>query len=112
MTIQFERFYEGTTHPFADRFPVMDWWHAKPTMLNLVFTHTGEWVKIPNKRDTKGGPNYFNYTVGKIERYIDKKGITRSAVAYGDEDMKLTVWFHMEDMVEGLVEWILPETPY
>ena len=81
-------------------------------MLNLVFTHTGEWVKIPKNRDTPGGPNYFNYTVGRIKKYIDKEGITRSAVAYGDENVKLTVWFHMEVMLKGLREWILPETPY
>ena len=111
-TLQYERFYEGTVHPHADMFPIMEWWHPKTTMLNLVWTHTGEWVKIPKNRGTQGGPNYFAYNVGRLERYHDEEGITKTTVAYGDDADKLTVWFHYEGMLKGLKDWILPETPF
>ena len=81
-TIQYENHYAGQVHPHADKFPHMNWWHPKPTLLNLVFTHTGEWVKVPRNRGTKGGPDYYVYHVGRLERYIDTEGITKSAVAW------------------------------
>ena len=71
-------------------------------MLNLIFTHTGEWVKVPKYRDQKGGPDYHSYNVGRLEMYIDTDGITRSAVSYGDDADKLTVWFDYNKLLEGL----------
>ena len=90
----------------------LTWWHPKPTLLNLVFSHTGEWVKIPKNRGIKGGPDYYAYHVGRLEKYIDPKGITKRAVSYGDDADKLIVWFDYKEMLEGLVDWILPETPF
>ena len=114
ITIQFKKVYDGIKHPFANRFPthILQHWHAKPTMLNLVFTHSGEWVKVPRNPDTDGGPNYYNFLIGRREKYIDENGIIRSAVAYGDEDIKLTIWFDMEEMTRCLIKWILPEIPF
>ena len=114
LTVQFKDEYQGTIHPFAGRLTMhmLQIWHAKPTMLNLKHTHTGEWVRIPNIPDTDGGPNYYNYQIGRKERYIDEKGIIRSAVAYGDEEGKLTIWFDMDEMVKCLKQWVLPEVPY
>ena len=114
ITLQFKEVYSGTVHPFAGRFPmhILQPWHAKPTMLNLKHTHTGEWVRIPNIPDTDGGPNYFNFTIGRRERYIDELGIIRSAVAYGDEENKLTIWFDMEEMTRCLKKWVLPDVPF
>ena len=114
ITLQFKKVYSGTVHPFAGRFTIhmLQHWHAKPTMLNLIFSHTGEWVRILNIPNTDGGPNYFNFSIGRRERYIDEDGVIRSAVAYGDEDIKLTIWFDMEEMTRCLVKWVLPEVPF
>ena len=83
ITLQFNKVYSGTVHPFAGRFTMhmLQHWHAKPTMLNLIFSHTGEWVRILNIPNTDGGPNYFNFSIGRRERYIDEDGVIRSAVA-------------------------------
>ena len=69
-------------------------------------------MRIPNIPYIEGGPNYYNFQIGRKERYIDEKGIIKSAVAYGDEESKLTIWFDMDEMVKCLKQWVPPEVPY
>ena len=71
-------------HPHESRIlPELESWHPRPTTLNLEFSHTGEWVRVPRNQNQKGGPDYHSYRVGRLEKYIDNRGVTRSAVAYG-----------------------------
>ena len=80
-TIQYENTYEGQDHPHKNRvIPNLESWHPQPSMLNLEFTFSGDWVKVPKYRNQDGGPDYLPYRLGRKEKYIDIDGNTRSAV--------------------------------
>ena len=100
-------------HPHSYRIhPDLQFWHPKPSTLNLTWTHTGQWVKVPRKQDQPGGPDYHSYKVARLEKYVDIRGDTKTAVAYGDEDDKLLVWYHVSEMHERM-SWIIPaESPW
>ena len=91
---------------------VSEGYHPEPTLLNLKWSHEGEWVKIPTSRDDKG-PEYKDCRLGRIEKYIDLEGKIRRAVSYGEEEAKLTVWFNIEDMMGAYPYWHIPHPcPY
>ena len=110
-TLQKENHYnlsmvEGVeSHPHANRIrqDLKDW-HANPTTLNLEWSHSGEWARVPIQQNQTGGPEYHSYNVGRIERYVDTNGVMRRAMAYGDDSEKLLVWYNVEDML-GKMEW-------
>ena len=113
-TLQLERHYspnvneDREVHPHANRrHPDLLFWHPKPTTLNLEWTHTGQWVKVPKGQDQPGGPDYPIYKVARIEQYIVLDGIIRTAVAYGDEDEKLSIWYSVDAMHKAM-KWIIP----
>ena len=83
-------------------------WHPRPSTLLLTWSHSGKWVRIPKIRDAPGGPDYHSFKIGRIEKYVDVNGVIREAVAYGDEDEKLMVWYRVEDM-HAVMRWIIPE---
>ena len=89
-----------------------EWYHPKATLLDLDWSHEGEWVKIPISKDDKG-PEYKDCRIARIEKYIDLKGKIRRAVSYGNEETKLKVWFSIEDMKAAFSNWYIPHPcPY
>ena len=86
--------------------------HPEPSNLILKYSHKGEWVKIPRNRWDSSGPNYTDFHVGRLERYLDNKGNLKMAVAYGRSTDVLRTWFHYEELREYLGNWVLPEIPY
>ena len=50
--------------------------------------------------------------MGRIERYLDKAGVTRKAVAYGKEAGAMKIWFSYDDVLKALGTWVTPEVPY
>ena len=96
--LQMEKHYkpsgdvENDTHPLHhlihSDLPV---WHPKPSTLLLTWSHSGKWVRVPRIRDAPGDPEYHNFKIGRIEKYVDKDGISKEAVAYGDDDEKLLI---------------------
>ena len=93
--MQLLKSYETTPEMPVD---ITEPYHPRPTLLNLEWSHEGEWDKIPVSREDKG-PTYENYRLGRIERYIDLSGKIRKALSYGEEESKLKVWFSLEDML-------------
>ena len=86
--------------------------HPKVTLLNLKWTHEGEWVKVPMSKDDKG-PDYKDCIIARIEKYIDLEGRIRRAVSYGNEEIKLKVWFNIEDLKAAFPNWYIPSpSPY
>ena len=98
------------THPYANRIRTdLKDWQADPTTLNLEWSHSGEWARVPVQQNQPGGPEYHSDNVGRIEYYVDTNGVKRRAMAYGDDSEKLLVWYDVEDML-GKMEWIIPDT--
>ena len=85
--MQLRELYETTPGMPAE---ISEGYHPEPTLLNLKWSHEGEWVKIPTSRDDKG-PEYKDCRLGRIEKYIDLEGKIRRAVSYGEEEAKLTI---------------------
>ena len=54
------------------------------------------------------GPDYKDFEIVRIEKYIDVEGDIRRAVSYGKEDKDLYVWFKIEDMLESFPNWTIP----
>ena len=82
--------------------------HPEVTMLQLVWTHEGEWVLVPRDKMDKG-PEYKDSTVARVEKYIDLDGKIRRAVSYGDDESKLKVWFNIEEMKKAFPYWSIPK---
>ena len=79
-------------HPHYSRIlPDLEIWQPRPTTLNLEWTYSGDWVKVPKIQEQPGGPDYHLYRVARLEKYVDYSGELRSAVAYGDEADKLSI---------------------
>ena len=55
------------------------------------------------------GNKFFRYRVARIEKYIDKEGVIREALSYGDKDFQLMVWYNMEEMKQAFISWKVPE---
>ena len=81
--------------------------HAQPSMLKLGFTFEGEWARIPRNRMDRG-PNYTDFDIVRIEKYIDEEGDIRRAVCYGKENKELYVWFEFEEMMVTFPYWVIP----
>ena len=83
-------------------------WHPKWTTLRLTWTLSGKWVKAPKHRDTTGD-EIFTYRIARIEKYIDSEGRVREALAYGDRDVELMVWYNLEELRTTFTNWRIPE---
>ena len=99
-------------HPFGLPDYLESTWHPQPCKLNLIFSHAGEWIKIQKARGDSTGPDYSEYYIGRLERYIDLRGIVRKAVAYGKDSEAMNTWYHFDDIKKALGTWVIPEVPY
>merc|ERR1711874_69713 len=103
--------YEGK-HPYGFPDYVESAGYPEQCKLVLKYSHKGEWIKIPRNRWDTSGPNYSDYHIGRLERYLYLKGNIKKAVAYGRNAEFLKTWFHFEDIKDYLGNWVLPEVPY
>ena len=84
-------------------------WHTDPTTLNLEWSPSGGWHRVPITKNQQGGPEYHSYNVGRIENYEDTSGVKRRTMAYGVNSDQLLVWYDVEDMLRTM-EWVIPDT--
>ena len=116
-TLQKERHYnllgpDGVaSHPHATRSTnlVLGNFHPGPTSLNLEWSYSGQWQRVPKSNNQDGGPEYHSYNVGRLEFYLDTNGVLRRAVAYGDNSDQLLVWYDVEEMLK-VMKWVIPDT--
>ena len=83
-----------------------------PTMLNLVYSHSGFWGMAPEKRKDNTGPFYRDYNIVRVEDYITPEGFTKRAFAYGTNANEMRVWFDFEEVKKALGAWIFPEISF
>ena len=81
-------------------------------MLNLKFSHAGEWIKIPQEQGDSTGPDYSLFHIGRLERYIDLTGIVRKAIAYGKDADTMKTWYNFDEVKKALGTWIIPQVPF
>ena len=110
--LQFENTYDGVRHPFGLPDFLNSSWHPLPTMLNLRFSHAGEWIKVPKEQGDSTGPDYSSYHIGRLEKYLDTAGITRKAIAYGKDADSMKTWFSFDEVRNALGAWVIPQIPY
>ena len=111
--LQYENSYEyGKRHPFGLPDFLESSWHPQPCKLNLKFSHAGEWIKIPKVQGDSTGPDYSEYHIGRLERYIDIKGIVRKAVAYGKDSEAMNTWYYFDEIKKALGTWVIPQVPF
>ena len=83
--------------------------HARISDLNLHWTHTGEWAKIPRNRDQRMKKGDNDYDIVRVESYIDEEGQIRKAVCYTTQDTDMKVWFKFEEMMLTHPHWEIPK---
>ena len=114
--IQMENTYENWTgkHPLEfPEDPILDQsWHPKPIKQKLVFSYSGEWVRVPVRRGDTSGPDYIEYNIARLEKYIDIEGEVKKAVCYKKDNKDMNIWFDYEELKRALGNWTLPDTPY
>ena len=81
-------------------------------MLNLRFSHAGEWVKIPIEQGDTRGPDYPLFHIGRLERYVDIAGTVRKALAYGKNAKRMKTWYSFDEVKKALGAWVTPEVPF
>ena len=114
-SLQRSNYYLEHEHPYTNEFP--EWltqkrWHPRPSMLNLVYSHSGFWGMAPEKRRDHSGPFYKDYNIVRVEDYITPDGNTKRAFAYGTNANKMRVWFDLEEVKKAMEAWIFPEIPF
>ena len=87
--------------------PDLEVWHPHWTNLKLHWSMSGKWVSIPILQSTEGDDPRL-YRIGRIEKYIDKRGQTREAEAYGKLKRDLVVWYDLEKMQQIFHHWVIP----
>ena len=55
-------------------------WHPPPSDLRLAFSHTGEWVRVPRNPNNRSGPNYKDFNIARMEKYVAEDGEMRRAI--------------------------------
>ena len=82
--------------------------HPKPTSLDLVWSHEGDWYMFSTKRGEEGvEPN--NQRVVRVERFIDLSGTIRKAFCYGEDESNLGVWYNFEEIKRAFPTWNPPD---
>ena len=104
--IQLKDYHEST--PKTPEELLLTPYHPKPTRLKLNWSYDGEWVLVP-KNNKEKGPDFMNYRIGRVERYIDTDGKIKRALSYGEEDIKLTVWYRLDEMFQAYPLWNIPK---
>ena len=49
--------------------------------------------------------------IGRVERYIDTDGNIKRALSYGDKDIKLVIWYRLDEIFQAFPLWKIPQ-PY
>ena len=57
-------------------------WHPHWTPLKLEWSMSGQWVNVPILQSVEGDDPRL-YRMARIEKYIDVRGQTKEAIAYG-----------------------------
>merc|ERR1712208_31812 len=82
-------------------------WHPHWTTLKLDWSMSGKWVLAPISQDSQGDdPNI--YRIARIEKYIDRRGQIREAIAYGQLEKEIMVWYDLERVKQTFSRWIVP----
>ena len=81
--------------------------HPRPTLLNLRWTHRGEWQELPEDPSQEESTKW-NYRAARVETYIDIDGQKKKALSYGEEQDQLTVWYNLEDVLNTFSKWKMP----
>ena len=110
--LQFEHSYAGDRHPFGFPDFLESSWHPQLGMLNLKFSHAGEWVKIPIEQGDTRGPDNPSFHIGRLERYIDTAGIVRKALTFGKDAKMMKTWYSFDEVKKVLGVWVIPEVPF
>ena len=87
--------------------------HPTFTTLDLEWSLSGSWVGAP-KRVTafnREGEEIHNYSIARVEKYIDREGKEHKAMCYGTDSTTLMVWYDWEEIREFFKLWTPPETP-
>merc|ERR1711874_813403 len=78
--------------------------HPQPSDLNLIWTHDGEWAKIPIERNARLHED-TPHEIVRVQSYIDEEGVIRKAVCYERIDLKLEVWYRYGDIQQYYPNW-------
>ena len=57
------------------------------------------------------GEEVHNYNVARVEKYVDKDGNEKEAMAYGSDSNSLMVWYDWEEVKRFFKNWTVPDTP-
>ena len=76
-----------------------------PTRRKLIWTHKGKWIDMPYSTYAKGPLT----VVARVERSINTDGIIVSSISFGDEDVKLKVWYDAEEIEAAFKDWNIPD---
>ena len=68
LNLQNKNSYDGERHPFGLPDFLESSWHPQPCMLNLKFSHAGEWIKIPQEQRDSTGPDYSLFHIGRLDQ--------------------------------------------
>ena len=114
-SLQRSNYYQEQEHPYTHEFP--DWlpeneWHPPPTMLNLVYSHSGFWGMRPVNRNDHTGPLYRDYLIVRVEDHVTPEGYTKKAFSYGKIANEMRVWFDLEAVKKALGAWVFPEISF
>merc|ERR1711874_229267 len=114
--LQMDTRYENWNGKHPNGFPqdpkLDETWHPKPCDLKLQYSCQGEWVRVPKSRDDQSGPDYKEFNITRLEKYVDKDGKLQKAICYKRDDRDLNIWFRYEDMVDSFDNWTIPDPPY
>ena len=73
---------------------------------------SGYWLKAPKCNDCvyTTQDQIKNWKACRIETFIEADGSRHKALAYGDEDTNLVVWYDLNDIKNTFPQWSIPET--
>ena len=84
--------------------------HPTPSNLDLGWTFVGNWYDVPINPD-QDGTEGKQTRVGRIEPYIDLKGIIKKALSYGIDKDNLGPWYILEEVMKTFPKWVIPDPP-
>ena len=70
----------------------------------------GKWVFEPALQTVEGDDPRL-YRIARIEKYIDVRGQTKEAIAYGQLKKDLLVWYDLEKKQQAFPHWVIPVIP-
>ena len=49
-------------------------------------------------RGDHSGPDYKDFNIARLERYVDEDGVVQSAICYKKEGSDMNIWFRYEEV--------------